>query len=177
MNAIDARRFWAGTSAAGRSALNATMTLFVVALGVFLAFTTMISVQRHVSPATAIFGPLPGNPMIVWLYWTLPCVGLQGAVALALRHRVTGLRIAGTASAFGIAFICLLALAAFGFDLVRWLTTGTTSGDLLDLAGEIMLGVPFALVIGGLNARAAWLSVHDLQAQRRKRRLSPLPSL
>jgi hypothetical protein len=164
-------------AAAARFSVVAAALLFAVGLGVFVVLTVIITLERHVSPATVIFGPLPGQPLIVWLYWVTPGVLLQGGVALALRHHRAALRIAGMTGACLITALCGVWVGAMIWDLVNWLARGTVSGDLQDLAGEVFFGVPFGLAMGALNGAAAGLSVRDLRAHWGKtaRTVSPNP--
>jgi hypothetical protein len=160
------------TPQAARPAFIATAVLIVVGLGTFVVVTALASISLGVSPLTAIFGPVPGNPVIMWLYFVLPAVLVQGAVALSLRHPAVGLRVAGMAGAFAIAGFCLLWLGAVALDLVAWLVTGTTRGDPYDWLAILFFGVPFALAIGGLDARAGLLTLRDLR-KRGGARLAP----
>jgi hypothetical protein len=147
---------------AARSAFIATVVLAFVTLAGFIAFTADVSIQMGVSPAIVIFGPLPGNPMIDWLYFFTPWVLFQAAVAWAYSRHGAGLRIAATVASAALVTFGLLLIAGFVYSLLSWVVTGTTR-DLGDLAGEILIGVPVVVVIGGLNARAVFLSVKNLR--------------
>jgi hypothetical protein len=48
-----------------------------------------------------------------------------------------------------------------GIVLVDYLTAGDLPGDFADLLGILLFGVPLALVIGGLNARAFLLELRE----------------
>jgi hypothetical protein len=108
---------------------------------------------------------LPGNPLIVWLYYFVPAMILQGAVALALGARPAWLRALGTAGAFGIAAFCLVWFGAVIFGFVNMLTTGAFFGDAQDLLGILFLGVPLGLAIVLLNLRAGLLGAQTLRQQ------------
>jgi hypothetical protein len=150
--------FWRRTPPPARPAFIAAIVVLVVGLGTFVVLVPIASISLGVSPMTAIFGPGPGNPLILWLFFAVPAILLQGAVALELRHPSAGMRTAGAVGALGIAGLCLLWLLAVGIDLIAWLATGALPGDLFDLLGMLFFGVPFAVAVGLLNARAGLLS-------------------
>jgi hypothetical protein len=87
---------------------------------------------------------------------------LQGSATLALRQRGTVLRVIGAAAAFAITALCFAFLVSAIFSLVDYLIAGNLPGDFGDLLGILFFGVPLALVIGGLNARAFLLEVREL---------------
>jgi hypothetical protein len=62
-----------------------------------------------------------------------------------------------------IAVLCLGFVVAAGVSLVDYLTAGKLPGDFADLLGILLFGVPLALVIGGLNARAFLLEIRQLR--------------
>ncbi len=163
MNGVERGRFWAGTPRAARWALAASVFLLVAVMLIpFAVLIVLASVSLHVSPMTAVSGPLPGNPLVMWLYLTLPATVLQAAVGLALRHSASGLRTAGRVGALAITTLALVWLGAIAYDGVRWILIGRTFGDFADLQFETFYGIPVLVVIAVLNARAALLSTRDL---------------
>ena len=107
------------TPSSARAAVYATLLLSIVGLGSFAVLVVLVSLERHISRLQAIFGPLPGVPLVTLLYYVVPTIALQGAVALLLRLRPPGLRVADTAGAFVIAAFCFVWFAAVIVDLVR----------------------------------------------------------
>ncbi len=128
----------------------------------FVVTTVLVSLPEHVSPLTVIFGPMPGNPLIVWLYYTVPPAAVQAVAALALRRSQSAARIAGMVGVLIVASVALAWLGGMVFIAVRWLITGALAGDFYDLLGMVFFGIPVLAVIAGLNLRAAVLAVRDL---------------
>jgi hypothetical protein len=143
----------------------ATAILVLIGFGVFGFDVVSVSVERHISPWQAIFGPLPGNPLIDWLYVAVPAMILQGAVALALCARSVWLRAAGVVGAFGIVVCCLVWFGAVAFGFITMVTTGAFFGDVQDLLGIVFLGVPLGLAMVLLNLRAGLLGARTLRQQ------------
>jgi hypothetical protein len=75
-------------------------------------------------------------------------------------------RAAGTVGAFAIAGFCHIWLVAVGVDVVDWLLTGDLPGDIYDLLAMVFFGVPLALAVGLLDARAGFLATRDLAGHR-----------
>ncbi|MGN6358837.1 MAG: hypothetical protein ACTHNK_00425 [Thermomicrobiales bacterium] len=148
-----------------RPAFLAALIELVLGLAVFGVFVAMASVAEGVSPWTAIVGPLPGTPLIIWLYFLAPVVALQGVVGLALRHPARLIRAVGVLAAFGIAGVALVWVAAALYDLVAALVTEMdryiAEGGLATLPF-----VPVALLIAALNARAGRLGLRGVRRQR-----------
>jgi hypothetical protein len=154
--------FWTATPAPSRAALLATLVILGLGVASFLVILVVASATMGLSPLTVIFGPGPGMPLIVWLVSVLAATALQGLVSLALRQRPALLRAIGTAGAFAIAAVCIAFITSAAFSLINYLTTGNVDGDLLDLLAVLSIGVPLALIIGALNARACVLEVGEL---------------
>ena len=151
---------WRRTPTPARPALLATLIVAAVGLASFVALVWAESAYFGQSPLTVISAPpAPGAP-IFWLATVLLAVALQASATLALRQRATPFRVIGAVAAFGIAALCFAFLVAAVFSLVDYLTAG--SGDFGDLLGILFFGVPLALVIGGLNARAFLLEIRQL---------------
>jgi hypothetical protein len=153
--------FCGRTPRPARPAVIAAIVVLVVGLGTFVVLTVVESLTLGVSPATAIFDPGPGSPLFL-LFFVVPAILIQGAIAFALSHPAAGLRVAGTVGAFAIAGFCLIWLVAVGVDVFAWLLTGGLPGDIYDLLAMVIFGVPFALAVGLLNARAGVLAARDL---------------
>jgi hypothetical protein len=152
--------FWRRTPTPARPALLATLVLLAAGLVSFIALVWAESVYFGQSPLTVILAPPgPGAP-IFWLGTVLLAVALQAAATLALRQRASLFRVIGAVAVFAIAALCFAFLVAAVFSLVDYLTAGI--GDFGDLLGIVLFGVPLALVIGGLNARALLLEVREL---------------
>ena len=152
--------FWRRTPTPARPALLATLVLVVVGLASFIALVWAESAYFGQSPLTVILAPPgPGAP-IFWLGTVLFAGALQASAALALRQRATPFRVIGAVAALAIAAMCFAFLVAAVFSLVDYLTAG--NGDFGDLLGILLFGVPLALVIGGLNARAFLLEFREL---------------
>ena len=118
------RRFSGDAARADRPAAVAAALLAALSTIGFVALVAEICASLGVSVGTAIFGPLPGNPAIVWVYFTAPAVALQGLVALALRRNAPWPRAAGAAGALAIAGVAGLFLVVVGFEAATWLVTG-----------------------------------------------------
>jgi hypothetical protein len=154
--------FWRRTSAAARPALLATLVVLVVGLASFVALVLAGRAYFGLSPLTLILTPpAPGAPSL-WLGMVLVGVALQAAATLALRQRAVPLRVIGAVVAAAIAVVCLAFLASALFSLVDYVIAGNLPGDFADLLGILFFGVPVAVVIGGLNARAVLLEVREL---------------
>jgi hypothetical protein len=84
-----ARAFRAAMPPVARPALWATLVLAVIGLGAFVLVTAWIS------PVQPIIGPLPDNPLIVWLSFAAAASALfiQGLVAHARTARSMALRV------------------------------------------------------------------------------------
>ena len=151
---------WRRTPTPARPALLATLVLAAVGLVSFLALVWAESAYFGQSPLTVILAPPgPGAP-IFWLATVLLAVAVQASATLALRQGARPFRVIGAVSAFAIAALCLAFVVAAVFSLLDYLTAG--SGDFGDLLGILLVGVPLALVIGGLNTRALLLEVREL---------------
>lgn len=156
------RRFWETTSPAGRWAVAASIFMLTVTFVPFMVIAITTSISLHVSPVQVIFGPMPGNPLIMWLYYFLPAAAVEVGVALALRHAAVRMQIAGIVGACALATVALIWLGMLAFILVRWLVSGTLVGDYLDMLGMAFFGVPFLSIVVVLNVRAALLGSRDL---------------
>ena len=154
--------FWDRTPPPARPALIAALVELVLGLLVFVVVTAVASVDLGISPWAAIFGPVPGRPVIVWLYFVIPLVVVQGAVGLALRHRSRLLRMVGTLGAFAFAGVALLWVALALYDLLDALL-----GEMdryIDTGGPVTLPVvPVALLLAALNARAGLLGLRGVR--------------
>jgi hypothetical protein len=104
--------------------------------------------------------PAPGAPSL-WLKMVLVAIALQAAATLALRQRGSLLRIIGAVLTAAIAVVCFAFLASALFSLLDYVTAGNLPGDFGDLLGTLFFGVPVALVVGGLNARAFLLELRE----------------
>src|ERR1051326_2438405 len=154
--------FWTRTPAPARPALLATLVVVTVGLASFVALVWAESAYFGLSPVTVIMAPPgPGAP-VVWLGMVLLAVALQGSATLALRQRPTLFRVLGAVTAAAIAGLCLAFFVSAVFIFVDYVTAGELPGDFLDLLGILLFGVPLALVIGGLNARALVLELREL---------------
>ena len=118
----------------------------------------------RLSARTAIVGPGPGNPLILWVYSMGVFILLQGGVALTLRSGSVRLRVVGAVGAIAAAFMCLLLFAAVCADAIDWLVTGSVK-DAGDLIAEVVFVAPVALLIATLNARSAKRSLADWRAR------------
>ncbi len=156
------RSFWRDTPPAAKWALDAAALLAVVAVVPFVVMIAMVTMEQRLSPLTVIFGPMPGNPLILWLYFTVPPAIVQTASGLALRTPWPALRVAGSVGALILATAALAWLGAIVVLAVRWLMTGTLAGDFYDLLGMVFFGLPVLLIIAALNLRAAFLAMRDL---------------
>lgn len=163
MSAERTHRFWQESPPAAKWTLSAAAFLAVVAVVPFVVTTALVSMERHLSPLTVIFGPMPGNPLIVWLYTTIPPAVIETAAGLALRRSRTAMQIAGIVGVLILATIALVWLGAVVILAVRWLLTGALAGDFYDLLGMVFFALPVLLVIAALNLRAAFLAVRDLR--------------
>jgi hypothetical protein len=162
MNAIGQANFWSRTAVPARPALLATLVVLVVGLVSFVALVWAESAYFGLSPVAVIMAPPgPGAP-VVWLGTVLLAVAFQGLATLALRQRATLLRVLGAVTAAAIALLCLAFLVSAVFSFVDYVTAGELPGDFGDLLGILLFGVPLALVIGGLNARAFLLELREL---------------
>lgn len=153
-----------------RVAAVATAILVVVGFGFFGLLVVSVSNESHISPWQAIFGPLPGNPLIVWLYYFVPAMALQGAVALALHQRATWIRGIGVLGALAFVVFCSVWFAAAAYGLIvgvaKWLSKGTYGGDVGDAIGIVAIGVPLGLALLLLNLRAALQSIRPPRGNR-----------
>lgn len=151
------RRAVARVTDAGPSRPAMAAAVFIAALGLtsFVLLVVVASIREQVSPLQAIFGPLPGAPLIAWLLLVLVATGVQAAVALALRASGGGVLILGIVAALAIAALCAAWLGAVVVDAVRWADTGRAPGDAGDMVGVFVLGLPLALVTLILDLRAA----------------------
>jgi len=162
MNAIGQTNFWSRTPAPARPALLATLVVLAVGLASFVALVWAESAYFGLSPLELMLLPArPGAP-VVWLGMVLLAVTLQGSATLALRQRATLLRVFGAVTAAAIAVLCLAFVVSATFIFVDYVTAGQLPGDFGDLFGILVFGVPLALVIGGLNARAFLLELREL---------------
>ena len=154
--------FWRRTPVPARPALLATFVVLTVGLASFVALVWAESAYFGLSPLAVIMAPPgPGAP-IFWFAMVLAAAALQGSATLALRQRGALLRVIGAVAAFAIAAICMVFLISAIFTLVDYLTAGTLPGDFGDLLGILFFGLPLALVVGGLNARAVLLELREL---------------
>lgn len=160
---------WRESPMAAKWALSAAVFLAVVAIVPFVVTTVLVSLERQLPPLTVIFGPMPGNPLIMWLYFTLPPAIIQAAAGLALRHRRTATQLGGIVGVLVLATIALGWLGAIAILAIGWLMTGALAGDFRDLLGMVLLGLPVLLVAAGLNLRAALLAMRDLHRRARHR--------
>jgi hypothetical protein len=152
--------FWRRTPTPARPAVLATLVLLAVGLASFIALVWAESAYFGQSPLTVVLAPPgPGAPFF-WLGTVLLAVALQAAAALALRQRATPFRVIGAVAAVAIAALCFAFLVAAVLSLIDYLTAGR--GDFGDLVGIMLLGVPLAVGIGGLNARAFLLELREL---------------
>jgi hypothetical protein len=135
----------------------------VVAIVPFVVMLVIVTAERHVSPLTVIFGPMPGMPLMSWLYTTIPPTVIQAAVGLMLRRSRAAMQIAGTVGVLILATIALVWLGAIVVLGVQWLMTGALAGDFYDLPGMVFLALPILLVIAALNLRSAFLAVGHLR--------------
>ncbi len=158
--------YWSSTPSAAKWALVGAGFLAVVAVVPFVVTVVMVSVERQMSPLTVIFGPGPGMPLIVWLYYTVPPAVIQTAAALGLRHLQSAVRIAGLLGVLLVLTAALVWLGAMVYSGVLWLVTGAMAGDYYDMLGIVFFGVPVLIVITVLNGRAALLSARDLFGRR-----------
>lgn len=162
MNAIGHTNLWSRTPAPARAALLATLVVLGTGLASFVALVWAESAYFGLSPVALMMAPpRPGAP-VVWLGMVLLGVALQGSATVALRQRATLLRVIGAAAAFAIAALCFAFVVSAGVGLVEYLTAGNLPGDFGDLLGILLFGVPLALVIGGLNARAFLLELREI---------------
>ncbi len=154
--------FWRRTPTPARPALLATLVILAVGLASFVALVWAESAYFGLSPLTVILAaPGPGAP-IFWLGTVLLAVALQASATLALRQRATPFRLIGAVVVLAITVFCVAFLVAAGSSLVDYLTAGKLPGDFADLLGILLFGVPLALIIGGLDARAFLLEVREL---------------
>ena len=154
--------FWRQTPAPARPALLATLVVLTVGLVSFAALVWAESAYFGLSPLTVVIAPPgPGAP-IFWLGMVVLAGALQGSATLALGQRGTSFRVIGAVAASAIAALCFAFLVSAIVSLVDYLTAGNLPGDFADLLGILLFGVPLALVIGGLNARAVVLEGREL---------------
>jgi hypothetical protein len=158
--------FWQSTPLAAKWALVAAVVLLIVTVVPFVVMTVIVSIGQHLSPTTVVFGPMPGNPLVVWLYYTAPAAAFQLATALALRHSRPGVLVAGIVGALTLTAAALAWLGAMAYAGVQWLLVGTLAGDYYDLLGIVFFGAPVLIVIAGLNARAGYLGMGELLARK-----------
>jgi hypothetical protein len=162
MHTAQNANFWRRTPAPARPALLATLVVMAVGLVSFVLLVWAESAYFGLSPVEIVFAaPRPGAPS-VWLGMVLLAVAFQGAATLALRQRAIAFRAVGTVIALAITLLCLLFVVAGAFSLVNFLTAGILPGDFSDLLGILLFGVPLALIVGGLNARAFLLEIREL---------------
>lgn len=162
MNAIAQTSFWSRTPAPARPALLATLVVLAVGLASFVALVWAESAYFGLSLLELMLVPArPGAP-VVWLGMVLLAVALQGSATLALRQRATVLRVLGAVTAAAIALVCAAFFVSAIFSLLDYVTAGELPGDFGDLLGILLFGVPLALLIGGLNARAFLLELREL---------------
>jgi hypothetical protein len=162
MDAEHTGGFWGRTPPSARSALLAALVELLLGLLVFVLLAALASVSTGVSPWSIIFGPVPGRPLITWLYFLAPVVALQGAVGLALRHPARLLRAAGTLGACGIAAFALFWVAAALYGFVAALFGGWER--YVEVGGLATVPfVPIALLLAGLNARAGLLGLRGVR--------------
>ena len=162
MNAIGQTNFWSSTPAPARPALLATLVVLAVGLASFVALVWAESAYFGLSPLELMLVPArPGAP-VVWLGMVILAVAVQGSATLALRQRATFLRVLGAVAAAAIAVVCLAFCVAAIFSFVEYVTAGQLPGDFGDLLGILLFGVPLALILGGLNARAFLLEAREL---------------
>ena len=154
--------FWRRTPAPARPALLATLVVLTVGLVSLVALVWAESAYLGLLPLTVIMAPPgPGAP-IFWLALVIVAGALQGSATLLLRQRETLFRGIGAVTALAIAALCFAFLVSGIISLVDYLTAGNLPGDFADLLGILLFGVPLALLIGGLNARAVLLEVREL---------------
>jgi hypothetical protein len=162
MEARHAEGFWGRTPPQARPALIAALVELVLGLVVFALLAALASITTGVSLWSIIFGPVPGMPLITWLYFLAPVVALQGAVGLALRHPARLLRAAGTLGACAIAGLALFWAVAALYDFVVALIGGWAR--YVEVGGLATLPfVPVALLLAALNARAALLGLRNVR--------------
>ena len=154
--------YWSSSPPAAKWALVGAGFLAVVALVPFVVTVVMVSLAQHISPLTVVFGPMPGMPLIVWLYTTVPPALLQTGAALALRHGRPAVRTAGLLGVLVVLTAALVWLGAMAYSGLLWLATGAMAGDFYDMLGIVFFGVPVLVVISVLNARAAILAAQEL---------------
>jgi hypothetical protein len=158
----DNSNFWRRTPAAARPALLATLVVLVVGVASFVALVWAEGAYFGLSPLTLLsIPPAPGAPSL-WLGTVLVGVALQVAATFALRQRAILLCVVGAVVTAAIAVACLAFLASALFSLVNYVRAGNVPGDFADLLGILFFGVPVALVICGLNARAFLLELRKL---------------
>ncbi len=154
--------FWMRTPVPARPALLATLVVLVVGVASFAALVWAESAYFGLSPLTLILiPPAPGAPSL-WLGVVLVAVALEAAATLALRQQAILLRVIGTVLAAAIAGACVAFLTSALISLANYVTAGNLPGDFGDLLGILFFGVPVAVVIGGLNARAFLLELREL---------------
>lgn len=153
---------WSRTTPPTRPALIAALIELVLGLLVFVLLAALASVSAGISPWSIIFGPVPGTPLITWLYFLAPVVALQGAVGLALRPRSRSIRAVGTLGAFGIAGFALFWVAAALYGFVAALFSGWER--YVEVGGLATLPfVPLALLLAALNAHAGLLGLRGVR--------------
>ena len=139
----------------------------MVAIVPFVVMLAMVSAERQLSPLTVIFGPMPGAPLIVWLFTTIPPTVIQTAAGLALRRWRAATRVAGIVAVLILATIALIWLGAIVVLGIQWLLTGALAGDLYDLLGMVFFALPILLVVAALNLRAALLAMGEFRGHLR----------
>jgi hypothetical protein len=161
MHTAQNANFWRRTPAPARPALLATLVVMAVGLVSYVLLVWAESAYFGLSPVEAMFAPpRPGAPSL-WLGMVLLAAALQGAATLALRQRRIAFRATGAVLALAIASLCLLFIGSAMIGLVNYLTAGDLPGDFGDLLGILLFGVPLAIIVGGLNARAFLLEIRE----------------
>jgi hypothetical protein len=146
---------WGRSSPAARPAFVAAyieLILGVLVVGFGLAVTALQLVQ---SKEPILLGGGKGSPMLAFMFFMTGVVGVQLAVAFAVRQQAAWLRIAGVIVAALLALFSVL----WTVGLLVWAIAGLGAyldggGDVGDLVGMIVL-TPIIAWLGYLNSRAA----------------------